>query len=126
LQRERNVTAPVGLILDEANGLQPDLVYVSRQNRAIITRRGLRGVPDLIVEILSPGTESRDRGMKARRYAAAGVRYYWIVAPETRTLEEYELHDGTYRLIGTFRSGEVFHPAVFPGLAIPIAELWNY
>jgi len=55
-------TAPVGLILDEENGIQPDLVYVSRERAGILTRRGIRGVPDMVAEVVSPSTEGRDRG----------------------------------------------------------------
>jgi Uma2 family endonuclease len=121
--------APVGLILDEHNGIQPDLVYVSRERRAILTRRGIRGVPDLVVEILSPSTEHVDRGVKRRRFAASGVPHYWILAPETRTLEAYRLGAGgagDYALTGTYSGQDVFRPDLFPGLEIPIAVLWSY
>src|SRR5437899_2329842 len=82
-------TSPVGVILDEENGIQPDLVYVSKARAGILTRRGIRGTPDLVVEVLSPSTEAQDRGIKMRRFAAAGVPHYWIVVPETRSLEAY-------------------------------------
>jgi Uma2 family endonuclease len=94
-------TAPVGLILDGENGLQPDLV----------------------AEVLSPSTAARDRGVKRRRYAAAGVPHYWILDPDT--LEAYRLREGGYDLIGTFSRGTTFTPELFPGLEIPIDELWQ-
>ena len=124
-ERGKLFTSPVGLILDEENGLQPDLVYVSPARRGILTRRGIRGVPDLVLEVLSPGTESTDRGVKMRRYAAAGVAHYWILDPATRVLEEYRLGEGGYRLTGTSGPGAVFRPEIFPGLEIPIDELWQ-
>lgn len=117
--------APVGLILDDENGLQPDLVYVSKARAGILTRRGIRGVPNLVVEVLSPGTEKRDRGVKQRRYAAAGVERYWIVDPVTRTLEAYELQQEGYAPAGTYGPGSTFRPELFPGLDIPIDELWR-
>jgi Uma2 family endonuclease len=117
--------APVGLILDEENGLQPDLVYVGRERAGILTRRGIRGVPHMVTEVLSPGTAARDRGVKMRRYAAAGVPHYWIVNPAERTLEVFELRDGEYELTGTYGPGAEFEPALFPGLSIPIDELWG-
>ncbi len=117
-------TAPVGLILDEENGIQPDLVYVSRERAGILTRRGIRGVPDMVAEVLSPSTETRDRGVKQRRYAAAGVRYYWIIDPERHTLEAYRLGERGYEFTGTYGPGERFHPELFPGLEIPIDDLW--
>ncbi|HEV2121902.1 MAG TPA: Uma2 family endonuclease [Chloroflexota bacterium] len=117
--------SPVGLILDEENGIQPDLVYVSNERRGILTRRGIRGVPDLVVEVLSPSTEARDRGVKLRRYAAAGVQHYWIVDPATRTLDAHRLTDTGYELTGTYGPGSVFLPEIFPGLEISVDDLWG-
>jgi Uma2 family endonuclease len=116
--------APIGVRLDGRNGLQPDVVYVSNARRHIVTEREIEGAPDLVVEVLSPSTRARDRGIKFRRYAAAGVPHYWIVAPEAHTLEAYALVDGGYALRGTYGPGAVFRPVLFPGLEIPIDALW--
>ena len=117
--------APIGLTLDDSNGLQPDVVYVSNERRGVIKERGLEGAPDLVVEVLSPSTEARDRGVKLRRYAAAGIPYYWLLAPRTRSLEAYVLTDAGYELIGTYGPGGAFRPELFPGLEIPIDALWQ-
>ena len=123
-QLGRVYTAPVGVVLDDENGVQPDLVYVSRERLGILSRRGIEGAPDLVVEILSPSTRARDRGIKLRRYAASGVAHYWIVDPRTRALETYHLTDRGYELSGKYGPGSTFHPELFPGLAIPIDVLW--
>ncbi len=120
----RLYSAPIGVVLDEDNGLQPDLVYISRERLGIIGDKAIEGAPDLVVEILSPGTRSRDRGKKLQRYAAAGVPHYWIVDPRTRALEAYVLIDGEYEQTGTYGRGSVFRPDLFPGLEIPIDDLW--
>jgi Uma2 family endonuclease len=117
-------SAPVGVVLDDENGLQPDLVYVSRERAGILSERGIEGAPDLVVEILSPSTRGRDRGIKMRRYAAAGVAHYWIVDPRTRTLEAYQLTEQGYELAGSYGPGTIFRPSLFPGLEIPIDDLW--
>ena len=117
--------APLGVVLDDENGVQPDLVYVSRERASIIVERGIEGVPDLAVEVLSPSTRTRDRGIKMRRYAAAGVPHYWIVDPDTRALETYELSEGGYELTGVHGPGSLFRPRLFPGLEIPIDSLWE-
>lgn len=114
------VTAPTGVVLDDENGLQPDLVFVSHRRAHIITERGVEGVPDLVVEVLSPSTEARDRGLKLRRYAAAGVPHYWILDTDGPRIEERVLGEDGYQLVGTFGPGEVFRPTLFPGLEIPI------
>ena len=117
-------TAPIGVTLDDANGLQPDVVYVSNERRDIIKERGIEGAPDL-VEVLSPSTQSRDRGVKWRRYAAAGVPHYWLLAPITRSIEAYALTESGYELVGTYGPDSVFRPALFPGLDIPVDALWR-
>ena len=119
------VTAPVGVVLDDENGVQPDLVYVSRERLGIIVERGIEGAPDLVVEVLSPSTQTRDRGVKMRRYARAGIPHYWIAVPRNRQLEAYALAAGGYELTGTYGPGDVFRPALFPGLEIPIDDLWG-
>src|SRR6266849_5267162 len=90
------VQAPTGVVLDEENGVQPDLLYVSREHSDRISERGLEGAPDLVVEVLSPSTEARDRGVKMRRYAAAGVPHYWLLDLRARALEAYVLGDNGY------------------------------
>jgi Uma2 family endonuclease len=118
------VSAPVGVKLDEGNGVQPDLVYNASDRADIIVERGVEGAPTLVVEVLSPSTPSRDRGVKMRRYAAAGIPHYWILDPRPRALEAYRLGEGEYQLVGTFGPGTVFTPELFPGLEIPIDDLW--
>lgn len=68
-------------------GVQPDILFVSRARLGIIDDEWLRGAPDLVVEILSPSTEERDRGLKLRLYWRQGVPEYWIVDPEAEAVE---------------------------------------
>ncbi len=84
--------APIDLYVDNKNVFQPDLVYVTRQNKKIISNRGIEGVPDLIVEIISPSNIFTDRNIKKKTYQKLGVKEYWIVDPGNQTLEIYK-HD---------------------------------
>jgi len=126
--RERNlgyvVTAPTGVVLDPESGVEPDMLFIARERAHIISERGVEGAPDLVVEVLSPSTRGRDRGVKMRKYASAGIPHYWIVDPRRHMLEPYRLVNGEYELIGTYGAGDVFRPELFPGLEIPIDELW--
>lgn len=117
--------APIGVVLDDEDGVQPDLVFVSRERLGIISDRGIMGAPDLIVEVLSPRTQTRDRGIKMRRYAAAGVPHYWMLVPRTRSLEAYRLGESGYERVGVYGPDSTFYPELFPGLEIPINELWD-
>jgi Uma2 family endonuclease len=111
------------VVLDEENGLQPDALFVSHEREHFISERGVEGPPDLVVEVLSPSTEARDRGIKLRRYAASGVSHYWILDTEGPTIEERVLGEDGYQLVGTFGPGSIFHPRLFPGLEIPLDEI---
>jgi Uma2 family endonuclease len=74
--------------------LQPDVFVVCDPSK--IASQSIRGAPDWIVEVLSPGTASRDHIAKRRIYEAAGVREYWLVHPEERILMIYRLEQGAY------------------------------
>ncbi len=121
----RLYAAPIAVVLDDETGVQPGLVYVSRERVAIIAERGIDGAPDLIIEILSPGTRVRDLGVKMRRYAAAGVPHYWVADPATHHLTPYKLAATGYEAGTSNGPGDVFEPELFPGLRIPIDELWE-
>lgn len=116
--------APTGVVLDEETGVEPDIVFVSSDRADIISDRGVEGPPDLVVEALSPSTEARDRGIKMRRYAAAGIPHYWLLNVEAHVLEPYRLGEGGYELVGVFGPGSTFEPELFPGLVISIDALF--
>lgn len=116
--------APVAVVFNEFTGAQPDLVYVSTERAGIITRRGVEGVPDLVIEVLSPSTSAIDRGIKFRIYERTGVMHYWLADPRRRQLLAYRLEGTSYILTGTYGPGEVFQPDLFPDLALSIDALW--
>lgn len=88
------VAAPVGVEFPATGeGVQPDLVFVADDRRAITHEDWIRGAPDLVIEILSPGTEARDRGVKLKLYRRHGVGRYWIVDPEAETVGEIDLRE---------------------------------
>lgn len=79
--------APMDLHVDRKNVFQPDLIYISEEKKHIITHRAIEGVPDLVVEIISPSNIFSDRYTKKKVYQKIGIREYWIVDPANRTLE---------------------------------------
>ena len=80
--------APVGVEFPATGeGVQPDIVLVSNTRRGIMCAEGIRGTPDVVIEILSPTTSHRDRGVKRKLYERQGVEQYWIVDPEAEAVE---------------------------------------
>jgi len=84
--------APLDIVLTDYDVVQPDLVLFTRERQHLIDpRKVTRKAPDLAVEILSPATESNDRGRKLRLLAHHGVREYWIVDGDKVRIEIYQL-----------------------------------
>ena len=119
------VIAPSDVFLDEINVFQPDLYFVKNENRQVLAYEGVKGAPDLVVEVLSPSTSSRDRNEKRRVYARTGVGEMWIVDPEERLVEVHFLARGLNAVPTTIREPELFSPALFPGPTIETARLFR-
>jgi Uma2 family endonuclease len=117
---------PIDVLFAEGDYLEPDLVFVRRGREAVVSDRGIEGPPDLVVEILSPSTESRDRGLKLDRYRHFGVGEYWIVDPDGRTVEVWKLAAGDQEpLVLAAEQGLRWTPvAGSESLDVPVARLF--
>ena len=88
------VDAPIGVEFPATQeGVQPDIVFVSSERLGIIHDEGIKGAPDLVIEILSPSTAHRDRGIKRKLYERHGVTQYWIVDPDAEAVEVWSFGD---------------------------------
>ena len=116
--------APIDLILDPTTVAQPDILFIRAGREAIISERGIEAAPDLVVEILSPSSIRQDRTTKATLYGRFGVAHYWIVDPDARTIELYELDEGSYRLVAEEAGEATIRPALFPGFEFSLGEIW--
>ena len=102
----------------------PDLVYVSKEHSDIVTGKNIQGAPNLLVEILSEGTATRDRRQKLSLYERFGLPEYWIVDPETETVLVFRLEVGKYPDPREFRKEDRLETPVLPGLSIPLSEVF--
>lgn len=114
--------APIDVELALHDIVQPDLVIVATASSQIITPSRIRGIPVLIVEILSPSTRHNDRSLKLELYRARGVAEYWIVDPESHTVEQRRLEGAEYRLVATVT--DRIEPVAFDGVVIDLARVW--
>ena len=117
--------APIGVIMPGCDPVQPDFVVVPASRTSIIRDRRIRGVPDIIVEILSPGTSAYDQQVKLEAYARAGVPEYAIVDPATRTVSHYRLEaPGRYADPHVHGAAEVMSFDCLPTIRVPVGELF--
>ena len=113
--------APLDVVLSDTDVVQPDLVFVSNERAGIITDANIRGAPDLVIEILSPSTEERDRGFKRALYARHGVREYWLVDTRRKTIEQLLLDGDDFRPAGVFGVGERLVSPTLGGYALDVS-----
>ncbi|EQD25360.1 MAG: hypothetical protein D084_Lepto4C00168G0001 [Leptospirillum sp. Group IV 'UBA BS'] len=105
--------------------VEPDLVFVSKERSAILTEKNIQGVPDLLVEILSQTTKIRDRRLKLSLYERFGVPEYWIVDPETESVQVFQLVDGRYPASLEFCKTDILESPHLPGLAISLSDVFS-
>ncbi|MBM4395110.1 MAG: Uma2 family endonuclease [Deltaproteobacteria bacterium] len=116
--------APVGVKLTDEDVLEPDIVLVLSEHRGRIGEQAILGAPDLVVEILSRGTAGRDLGPKRVIYAAAGVPEYWIVDPESTSVEVLVLEGGGYTRVALLRKTDVLRSPLLPGFEVPLRDVF--
>ncbi len=91
--------APLDVFFDDENIFQPDILFISNENKSIIQDGKIKGAPDLIVEILSPSSEKLDLGKKKTIYEKSGVKEYWTIQPKDNSTQVFILNkDNKYVL----------------------------
>lgn len=103
--------------------IQPDLTIVC--DRSKIDKRGYKGVPDMIVEILSPSTSKRDREEKYELYEEAGVKEYWIVSPYEKNVTVYILENNKYGKCKYYYDKEKAKISIFEDLEIDLEPVFE-
>ncbi len=118
--------APYDVVLAEDTVVQPDFLFVTAERfEELYDGHGLTGAPDLVAEVVSPGTEGRDRVDKRRLYAEAGVEWLVLVEPREQVVEVFRLDDkGQYVLDAAAGGDETLVLSVFDDLEIPLEEIW--
>src|SRR5215510_10998430 len=111
------VVSTIGLILTEYSGVIPDIVFFTHANaKRIVSGERLINAPDLVIEILSAGSENlrRDRVAKRQLYGKHGVLEYWLIDPTRQTVEVYSLHGESLDLASTLQREDELSTPVLP------------
>ena len=128
LAKEKNLgrvlSAPIDVVLGEiGTPIQPDIIFIRQERLDIIGERKINGAPDLVVEVLSPGTEQCDRQKKYNLYATAEVKEYWLVDPKSCTIEVHLLRGQAYAPLGTFGPDQTIQSELLPDLQLAVNEI---
>ena len=123
------VSSTTPLRISAYRGRKPDIFFIPKSLYSLVGKNLFRGIPPLVIEILSPSNEREDRVEKHREYAELGIGQYWIVDFPNRRIEVHELRpqpNGSrdYELVDSPVGEAVFRPSMFPGLEIPLAKIW--
>jgi Uma2 family endonuclease len=118
--------APFDVVLSPYDVVEPDLVYLSNERASLLTEKNLQGPPDLVVEILSPGTSRRDLGIKRDLYERAGVLEYWTIDPDRDELTIHRRIDERYGApeVLSKASADVVTTPLLAGLTIPLVRIF--
>lgn len=107
------------------SGREPDLLFIATNHQDRLQKTRLDGPADLVVEVISPESFTRDRGEKYSEYESAGIPEYWLIDPEREVAEFYQLDArGRYQAIAT-DADEVYHSRVLPGFWLRVGWLWQ-
>ena len=91
------IVSPVDVHFDNGNIFQPDIIFIAAERLASLVRKGrVYGAPDLVIEVLSPGTQKKDKRQKKPVYEKYGVKEFWLVDPETKEVVVYSLSGSVF------------------------------
>ena len=120
--------SPLDVLFSDLDVVEPDLLYMSHARAAqVLTPTHVRGVPELVVEIASPSTRTRDETIKRRLYERFGVTEYWVVDPELDVIRVYRL-DGDHfaRAVELSRElGDALTTPLLTGLTLPLERIFQ-
>lgn len=116
--------APFDVVLSDEDVVQPDIIYVSKERRKIITHNNIQGAPDLVVEILSPKISYRDHEIKRKLYGKYGVKEYWIVYPIKQTIEILSSDVAGYKKTGIYDVNIPLSSPLLPDLSIDLNSVF--
>ncbi len=121
----RALIAPMDVRLSNDTVVQPDVLYVSPERTNRIGDDEIDGAPDLVIEVVSPSTSHVDVFDKKQLYETHDVREYWIVDPDTKTVEIYRPGDDGYALHQRHVDTGTASSALLSNLAVDLADLFE-
>ena len=117
--------APFDVLLSQFDILEPDLLFISQARSALLTEKNLQGAPDLVVEVLSPSTASRDKRLKRDVHERTGVDEYWVVDPDRDVVDVYRRSGAVFADPVQVGREQTLTTPLLPTLEIPLAKVFE-
>jgi Uma2 family endonuclease len=120
--------APLDVVFSYHDVVEPDLLFVARDQRDIVGEKNVRGAPAIVIEILSPGTRKTDEQIKRRLFDRGGVREYWLVDPELELVKVFRrAADGSLPRVAELarEAGDQLTSPLLPDFSLPLHELFR-
>jgi Uma2 family endonuclease len=120
--------APFDVVFSNFDVVEPDLLYISNERRReIVTPQHVRGAPELVIEIGSPGTRKRDETIKRRLYERSGVHEYWVVDPDTDVVRVYRRDGDRFARVTELsrEADDVLTTPLFPALELQLTRVFK-
>jgi Uma2 family endonuclease len=123
----RVYAAPFDVVFSDLDVVEPDLLYISHERGHVLTSQHVRGAPDLVVEILSPGTRKTDEVEKHQLYERFGVGEYWVIDPELDTIKVYRRVDEAFVPAAALSAEheDVLTTPLLLGFSVKVAEIFE-
>ncbi|MBI5181925.1 MAG: Uma2 family endonuclease [Nitrospirae bacterium] len=119
------LVAPTDVVLAEDVVVQPDILFISNKRLDIIKEAAIIGSPDLVVEIVSPSSAAYDTIEKRDEYEKYGVKEYWLVFPQEKTVEVLTVEKGIYKEFCKARKTGIVKSKIIEGLTVEIKEIFE-
>jgi Uma2 family endonuclease len=120
-------SSPFSVVLSETDVVEPDLVFVAAERAGSVTDDGIEGAPDLVVEVLAGPTRRIDETVKRGLYEEAGVREYWLVDPDERTVRIWRAEKQAFAapLDLMALAEDAIESPLLPGFSLPLPQIFS-
>lgn len=120
------LTSPIDVVLSKYVTVQPDVLVLLKEHLDRLQKKRIFGVPDLVVEVISPGSAAYDRLVKYSVYERAGVPEYWLVNVDEQAIEVFVLEANVYRSLGMFQGQQHLISHIVPEVNVAVSQFFDW
>jgi Uma2 family endonuclease len=119
------IDAPCDVYFSRHDIVQPDILFISAERLGIIKENYIEGPPDLVIEIISPSNPRKDRELKRKVYSRYGVREYWVVDPDAKSIEVLTRQEGDLKIVQTFVAEDYLISPLLEGFRLSLPAIFK-